>query len=130
MGLTFENVWAAMMETDRLIKETEESQKETTAQIKALGKQTGDLGRSFGDLAEHLVGPNLVAKFQELQYPFTKSAYDVKLKDSKGNSLAEVDVWLENGDFALAAREGVYPHILVPHDAEGVRGYDRHLCFS
>jgi hypothetical protein len=28
-GLTFEDVWAALMETDRLIKELKESQKQT-----------------------------------------------------------------------------------------------------
>jgi hypothetical protein len=76
--------------------------KEADKRQKELSTQMGDLGRSFGDLAEHLVGPNLLAKFQELQYPFTKSAYDVKFRNSNGSTLAEVDVWLENGDFVMA----------------------------
>ncbi|MDR3283869.1 MAG: hypothetical protein LBS97_01675 [Treponema sp.] len=127
MGLTFEDVWAAMMEsraehdrmiaetdkkfqeTERLFKETREFQKEVSAQqkktdqqIKDLGKQMGGLHKSFGDLAEHLVAPNLVTKFRELRYAFTKAAYDVEFKESNGSTLTEVDVWLENGDFVMA----------------------------
>jgi hypothetical protein len=134
MGLTFEDVWAAMMETDRKFQETDrkfqetdrkfqESKaehdrmiaetdkkfretdaqiKETAAQIKSLGKQMGGLHRSFGDLTEQLVAPNLVAKFRELQYTFTKAAYDVEFKEPNGNTMTEVDVWLENGDSVMA----------------------------
>jgi hypothetical protein len=124
MGLTFEDVWAAMMESDRkfqamsqetdkkfqetdrkfqaMSQETDKKIQETTQQIKDLGKQMGGLHRSFGDLAEHLVAPNLVAKFRELHYAFTKAAYDVEFKESNGKTLTEVDVWLENGDFVMA----------------------------
>jgi hypothetical protein len=97
----FQETDRIIKETAQLIKETRESQKETDQQIKDLGKQMGDLHRSFGDLAEHLVAPNLVTKFRELHYGFTKTAYDVEFKDSHGNTITEVDVWLENGDFVM-----------------------------
>jgi hypothetical protein len=107
MGLTFEKVWAAMMESraaqdrmnaetdkriqenaqqlkeskavyDRMIAEMKESNKESKAEhdriIGELGKQMGSLHRSFGELADHLVAPNLVTKFREFNYTFTKSA--------------------------------------------------------
>jgi hypothetical protein len=112
-GLTFEDVWAMFQETDKKFQENAEQmkamsqeadkrQKEVTEQMKALGKQMGNVHRSFGDLAEHLVAPNLVTKFRELHYAFTKAAYDVEFKDSNGITLAEVDVWLENGDSVMA----------------------------
>jgi hypothetical protein len=127
MGLTFEDVWAMFQatdkkfqETDRQIKETSEQMKESKAEhdrmiaemresrketarfIKDLGKQMGGLHRSFGELAEHLVAPNLVARFRELHYAFTKSACDMKFDDAQGNTLTEVDVWLENGEYVMA----------------------------
>jgi hypothetical protein len=53
-GLTFEDLWAALMELgdsqkeskvehDRMIAETQESQKETARIVKELGKQMGGL---------------------------------------------------------------------------------------
>jgi hypothetical protein len=113
MGLTFQDVWAAMMESraehDRMIAETDKKIQENAAQqkktdqlIKDLGKQMGGLHHSFGELAANLVAPNLVAKFRDLHYTFTKSACEVKFKDAEGITLAEVDVWLENGDYVMA----------------------------
>jgi hypothetical protein len=131
MGLTFQDVWAAMMETreqmketdkkfqamsqetdkkfqeskaehDRMIAETDRIIKENAALIKDLGKQMGGLHHSFGELAANLVAPNLVAKFRDLHYTFTKSSCEVKFKDTEGITLAEVDVWLENGDYVMA----------------------------
>jgi hypothetical protein len=103
MKETDKKIQAMSQETDKKIQETAAEIKKTGAQIKDLGRQMGGLHHSFGDLAENLVAPNLVAKFRELKYTFTKSSCDVKFKDSKGITLAEVDTWLENGDAVLAA---------------------------
>jgi hypothetical protein len=107
-----------MQETDRLIKElTEKSEREweesgrriermiaqTDRQLKRTDKQIGDLGNRFGELAEHLVTPNIVEKFRNLGYAFTKAGPDVEFFSRDGKTLTEVDVWLENGEFALAA---------------------------
>jgi hypothetical protein len=108
-GLTFEDVWVAMMETDRRFKETDRQFKETDKQfketdrlIKEMDKQIGELGNRFGELAEHLVTPNIAEKFRALDYAFTKAGPDVVFLRHNGTFLAEVDVWLENGEFALA----------------------------
>ncbi|MDR2662988.1 MAG: hypothetical protein LBC31_08335 [Treponema sp.] len=87
-GLSFEDVWAAMMETDKKFKETD--------------RRIGELGNRFGELAEHLVTPNIAEKFRALNYTFTRAGPDVEFFSSDGKFLAEVDVWLENGDFAMA----------------------------
>jgi hypothetical protein len=115
-GLTFEDVWAAMMETDKKFKETDRQLqeltrkfaetdrqiKETDRQIKKTDKQIGELGNRFGELAEHMVTPNIAEKFRALHYTFTKAGPDVAFFNRDGSFLAEVDVWLENGEFAMA----------------------------
>jgi hypothetical protein len=181
MGLNFEQVWAALMETnrqikevqqetDRLIRELRDNSKENSLQIKKVQQETGQLirelrddskendkqikevqqktalilqeltvetnktitkinrelnqaigklGNRFGELIEHLVSPNLLEKFNALNYPFSKINTRVKYKDfSTGKILAEVDVLLENGDFVLAveikadpSREDVNDHV-------------------
>ncbi|MDR0389733.1 MAG: hypothetical protein LBH73_06650, partial [Spirochaetaceae bacterium] len=115
-GLSVEDVWAMLQETDRILKENALQQKETDRKMaetdrivkenarrqKETDKQIGELGNRFGELAEHLVTPNIAAKFRALGYAFTKAGPNLEFFDEKGKSLAEVDVWLENGEFALA----------------------------
>jgi hypothetical protein len=109
-GLTFEDVWAAMMETDRKMQEmtaeTNRKMREMTAEtdrkMRETDRKIGELGNRFGELAEHLVTPNIVEKFRALDYAFTKAGPDVEFFGRDGKALAEVDVWLENGEFAMA----------------------------
>ena len=122
--LTFEKVWAALMEnreqmketdrqmketdrrmqeTDRLMKETYQRMQETDRQIKATDRQIGKLGNRFGDLVEHLVVPGIVDKFNMIGYQFTRHSERVKYHDPQtGKVLAEVDILLENGDVVIA----------------------------
>jgi hypothetical protein len=108
-GLTFEDVWAAILETEKMFKETDRQIKEmalqfqeTDRRLKKTDKQIGELGNRFGELAEHLVTPNIAEKFRALHYTFTKAGPDVAFFNRDGSFLAEVDVWLENGEFAMA----------------------------
>jgi hypothetical protein len=95
-GLTFEDVWAALMETDRLQKETAQAMKETNRKI-------GELGNRFGELAEHLVTPGIREKFNALGFTFTKSSQNLELIDPKTRRfLTEVDILLEDGDIVIA----------------------------
>jgi hypothetical protein len=100
-GATFEDVWATLQETGQELKEIARRQKETD-------KQIGELGNRFGELAEHLVTPNIAEKFRALGYAFTKAGPNLEFFDDTGKSLAEVDVWLENGEFALAVEVKSY----------------------
>jgi hypothetical protein len=134
MGLNFEQVWAALMETRASQQETtrqiKEMQQETARQMQEtdrtitkmnrdLNQAIGKLSNRFGELIEHLVSPNLLEKFTALNYPFSKINTRVKYKDpNTGKILAEVDVLLENGDFMLAveikadpSREDVNDHV-------------------
>jgi hypothetical protein len=123
-GLDFEQVWAALMETrsrqeastrqqeetarqmrendERLAKRLEENDKRLTRQLeetdKRLAKQIGDLGGRFGEMIEYMVMPNLIDKFRELDFVFTKAYPEATIKDKKNRILAEIDITLENGD--------------------------------
>ena len=84
---TFETVWAALQETDRIVKEVgrkqEETariirevgrkQEETARQMKETDKKISNLGDRFGEMVEHMVMPGLVKKFRELGFVFTEA---------------------------------------------------------
>ena len=116
-GLSFENVWAALMElkesqaeTNRQIDKLKESQadtdriiKKTGRIVKENGRQIGGLHNSFGKLAEHLVAPGIAKRFNELGYKFESMATKgLTIYGEKGKVKAEIDILLENGDFIIA----------------------------
>ncbi|MDR2049381.1 MAG: UTP--glucose-1-phosphate uridylyltransferase, partial [Treponema sp.] len=132
--LSFNDVWAALMElresqketdrlfreskreTDRLFRESQEktdrlfqeSQKETAEQMKETAEQMKEtdrkisrLGSRLGDLIEHLTASNILDEFKKQGYEFTRISRNNKIKDEKNRILAEIDILLENGDFAM-----------------------------
>jgi hypothetical protein len=144
-GLTFEKVWAALMEnreqmkaTDERMRATDEQMSErmkatneqmkdaneqmsermkaTDEQLKAVGeyikavgeqikktdKQLGKLGNRFGEMTEYTVVPNLVAKFKKLGFKFEKTHQNTVIRDQEHGIFTEIDVFLENGDQAMA----------------------------
>jgi hypothetical protein len=104
-GLTFEKVWAAIQasheelkEVRQMIKETDKQIKETDKQMKETDKRVGAITNRFGEMVEYMIVPNLVAKFQELGFTFTRASRDVEIADRVQNIFTEVDAFLENGD--------------------------------
>jgi hypothetical protein len=102
MGLSFEKVWAMFQKTDRKFKETDRQFKETDRKFQETDRKISKLGGRLGELVEHLVAPNILEKFNHLGYVFGKFGLDVSFVDARGVHLAEVDIFLENGDAALA----------------------------
>jgi hypothetical protein len=109
---TFESVWAALQETDRIIKENarrqeetarrmEETKKETDRQMKEYNKRFGDFTRRFGEVVEYMIAPNLCDKFLELGYNFPQSHSGTRVEDHINKIYFEIDVKLENGDKAM-----------------------------
>ncbi|MDR0447566.1 MAG: hypothetical protein LBH07_02750 [Treponema sp.] len=108
----FDTVWALMQENAQQMKELRESQKETGRQIQELresqketgrivqnnAQQIGNLGNRLGEWVEYMVMPNLVEKFQELGFVFTRAYHDAAIKDREHNIFVQVDITLENGD--------------------------------
>ncbi|MDR3167637.1 MAG: hypothetical protein LBT93_06815 [Treponema sp.] len=90
--LTFEKVWMMFQETDR-------RQKETDKQIKELSKNIGGLNNSFGKWAEEMISAKLWEKFKAMGYTFTRGGPMKFWEDDR--TIAQVDMFLENGDFAM-----------------------------
>ncbi|MDR1095013.1 MAG: hypothetical protein LBL31_01345 [Spirochaetaceae bacterium] len=103
----------ALEETNRQAAErhaeTEKALKESAAQIKKTGKQLGKLHNRFGEVAEHMVVPNLVDKFRELDFEFSKAGSNLKFKDGKLGISTEVDAFLEDGDKVMAVETKIAP---------------------
>ncbi|MDR1903907.1 MAG: hypothetical protein LBQ88_16690 [Treponema sp.] len=124
MGLTFEQIWALFQETDRKMQETDRKMQETDRKMQEmfertnltldkLSKQThkeiGALSNRIGEIVEHLMTPKLHNKFRSLGYTFGNMSRDYDVYDSAGRHLAEVDIFLENGDYALAVEVKTKP---------------------
>jgi hypothetical protein len=119
-GLSFEDVWAMFQETDRKMQETDrkiqetgqliqqtqlemrEDHKETARRMRETDRQIGRLGNRLGDLIEHLTASNLLDQFKSLNYTFTRISRNTKIKDPNNRILAEIDLLLENGEYAMA----------------------------
>jgi hypothetical protein len=115
-GLTFEKVWATIQETGKQIKETSKQMQETDKKFQETDKKfqetdrllrenqkmMSDLGRKFGTVIEHMFIPNLEKKFNALGHEFGKAVTNMRIGIEKHNIYTEVDVFLENGDCALA----------------------------
>jgi hypothetical protein len=105
-GLTFEKVWAALMENREQMKTGNE---ELRASIKAVDEQIGKLGNRFGEMVEYMVEPNLVAKFKELGFTFERSHQNTIIRDQESRIITEIDVFLENGDRTMVVETKVKP---------------------
>jgi len=116
-GITFEQVWAGLMETkarqeedrerwekaleeDR--KRREEDRKQREEDWRKLRKEFGDLGNRFGEMVEHLVAPSITEKFEALGFNFDTISKDHVIRNSEDKSVAEIDLLLENGDVVMA----------------------------
>jgi hypothetical protein len=113
-----ERLTKQVAEIDRIVKETALRQaenalqmKETDRQMKETGKRISELGSRFGEMVEYLVMPDLVDKFRELGFEFTKAYPEATIKDKKNKILAEIDITLENGDKAMVVEVKSKPSI-------------------
>ena len=100
-----ETLWAILRKTGLILEETARRQEETDRMVKETAKQMketdrrmGHLGDRFGEMIECMVMPNLLDKFHELGFVFTKAYPHASIKDAKNKIIAEVDITLENGD--------------------------------
>ena len=89
-------IWALFRETDRKMQETDRMMKETDRKI-------GKLTNTLGEIVEHLVAPGMKKKFKEFGYHFEYSNTNTCIESATtGQTIAEMDVWLTNGEYALA----------------------------
>jgi hypothetical protein len=122
-GLTFEKVWAALMESrqrmdesqqdwqkkldesrqdwQKKLDESRQQMKESNAEAQArMDKMLGGLGNSLGRLTEAMFTPDLWKKFADRGLPFNSQCYRKKITDGK-HVIAELDVLIENGEYSM-----------------------------
>ena len=104
-GLTFEKVWAGLMELRESHKETERIVKETS-------RQMGLLNNRFGELAEHMVAPSIMEKFNELGFNFNHRSLNHEIYEpGTKRIITEIDILLENGDVVVAVEVKAKPDL-------------------
>jgi hypothetical protein len=96
-----QEIWMQMKETDRKIKEVSAEMRKADRAGKEASRIVGDLGNKFGKLSEYLVVPNMMKKFNALGYVFTRTARNIEIRSLDNTVVTEIDILLENGDFAL-----------------------------
>ena len=113
-GITFEQVWAALMEdreqlrkyreeNDRQSKETDRRLKETERLINENSKLIGGLGNSIGGLIETLVAARLWEKFQGYPYGFTRVFRRMPIYEpGTTRPLTEIDILLSDTEWVMA----------------------------
>ena len=108
--LTYDKVFEMFQETDRRFKETDRLMKETREQMKETDRRLGHLGNRLGDFVEEMVYPGIMKKFNKLGYCFSDVSKSREINDPKtGEFLAEIDIFLENRDVALAVEVKTKP---------------------
>ncbi|MDR0310888.1 MAG: hypothetical protein LBJ21_04815 [Acidobacteriota bacterium] len=122
-GITFEQVWAALMEDRKRNKETweqmkktfeeaEKRSKEAEKRSKELDKRMGDLYNRFGEIAEHLVAPGIAKRFNELGYHFGSIAPGgYRIVGEDGKIKTEIDILLENDETVIAVEVKTKPAV-------------------
>jgi hypothetical protein len=116
MGLTFEQVWAALMETREQQKENAALHKETEKQFQALDVKidrltanvdrvtanVGGLNNDIGDFAEGLLTSGLLKRFQQYDLDFDVMLRNVEINErGTKRPIAEIDWLLLNATTAL-----------------------------
>jgi hypothetical protein len=107
---TSEEVWALLKEigekqkeTDRQLREqAQETDKRMEKQWEKTSKVLGDLGIRLGEIVESLIAPNLIEKFNAMNFNFRVSSPNRKYYDSNNRELTEVDVLLESDNVVMA----------------------------
>jgi hypothetical protein len=70
--------------------------------MKETDRKIGKLGSRLGEVIEHIMSPKLQEKFEALGYRFNHTSRNHELEDNNKQRLAEVDILLENVDYAMA----------------------------
>jgi hypothetical protein len=99
---SFETVWAALQETERIFKENaEQHRREMEESKREFNERLGKYINLFGEVTEYEMAPKMREKFIEFGLTFPKAERNVSIRDYVNNIFLEIDVMLENGDKAV-----------------------------
>ncbi|MDR1986969.1 MAG: hypothetical protein LBP88_08375 [Treponema sp.] len=98
-------------ETDKQIKETDKQIKETNRQIKETNKKIGELGGRLGEIVEYISSPHLEKKFKRFGIVLDTFIIGHILEEPGKGIIAEVDIFLSNGEYVVAVEAKSKPKI-------------------
>ena len=115
--ITYEQMMALSLKTeerlDKIGERMEESQreweeikqrfKETERIVKATSEQIAKLGDRLGELVQAMVEGGIKRMFKDLGYDFDVCNPKIEFGNRELNVYGEIDILLENGDYALLA---------------------------
>ena len=118
-------------ELKALFKETGRQIKETDRQMKAVGKRISELGGRLGEIVEYIVSPHLENKFKRFGIDLDTIIMEHTLEEPGKGIIAEIDVFLSNGEYAVAVEAKSKPNTKDVDEhvkrMKKLRGYaDRH----
>jgi hypothetical protein len=119
-GLSFEDVWAALMEmkeyqketdlrlqksheeTERQIAKTDRQIEKTIQAIRELSKEVGGISNRLGEVAQCFFGSDLWRHFDGFEYEFQRLYPYLPLFNEKNEPLGDIDITLLNGEYVMA----------------------------
>ena len=118
-------------ELKALFKETDRQIKETGRQMKATDKRISELGGRLGEIVEYIVSPHLENKFKRFGIDLDTIIREHTLEEPGKGIIAEVDVFLSNGEYVVAVEAKSKPNTKDVDEhvkrMKKLRGYaDRH----
>jgi len=93
-----ETIWAMMQDTAKRMQENALQLEKMEKQYRETDKRISRLGSRLGEIIEYMVKPNLLKKFGELGFVFTKVYTEATIEDKINNIFTEIDITLEDGD--------------------------------
>ncbi len=117
---SFESVWAALQETDRLLRErsqdTDRKFQETRQLLDNLSRRFGDLGNRLGEFVEAMVEPAVVSLFRARGLDVSEVHRNIGIQ-RKGEGF-QLDLFVVDGDTAVAVE--VKSRLVLMHVQEHI----------
>ena len=115
--LTFEKVWAALMESKQQIDKNAKEMAELKKTVERVTKNVGGLNRSVGELVETLIAAHLWEKFP--QYNLKRSYQRLPIYDENSETQTDIDILLVDTNLCMIVE--------VKRELDRRRDVDAHL---
>jgi len=96
----WERLRETVEKTSKTVEETSRKVEETSRKVGETSRNIDGVNRTLGDWTEEMVRAQLWKKFDSVGFTFTKGGRMV-FRNRKKQIIAEVDAFLENGDYAM-----------------------------
>ncbi|MDR2398430.1 MAG: hypothetical protein LBD74_06695 [Spirochaetaceae bacterium] len=114
--LSFQDVWAALMELRESQKETDRQLKETSREVerisqevektsrivRELSTEVGGISNRLGEVAQCFFGSDLWRHFEGFDYEFQRLYPYLPLFNEKNEPMGDIDITLLNGEYVMA----------------------------